>query len=212
MENQLKRTIVIAALLAFGLLASSCSGSDSGADVASLEAPAEATDNPEQAQIEEAVAEPVSDEESILAFAACLRDEGIDVDDPTVDADGNLRPPRPRDIEEADREMVQAAMDSCSEHLENVAFGLDAVDRSEREDQLFEFAACMRENGYDMPDPDFSAFGEPGQGGSGAGGGGPFGAIDRDNPTFETAQDACAVIFGGDRIPGGGPGGGVAGG
>ncbi len=208
----MKRTIVIAALLAVGLLAASCSGSDSGADVASLEAPAEATDNPEQTQSDEAAAEPVSDEEAILAFAACLRDEGIDVDDPTVDAAGNLRPPRPRDIEQADRDMVRTAMDTCSEHLENVAFGLDAADRSEREDQLFEYAACMRENGYDMPDPDFSAFGEPGQGGSGAGGGGPFGAIDRDDPTFQTAQDACTGIFGGDRIPGGGPGGGVAGG
>jgi len=207
-----RRSIIIAAVVAFGLLAASCTGSDSGSDVASLETPAETTDSQEQVQDNEAVAEPVSDEEAILAFAACLREEGIDVEDPTVDADGNLRPPRPRDIGQEDRAMVRAAMDGCSEHLENVAFGLDAADRSEREDQLFEYAACMRENGYNMPDPDFSAFGQPGEGGGpAAGGGGPFGAIDPDDPTFQSAQEACSGIFGGDRVPGGGPGG-VAGG
>src|SRR5210317_1067365 len=148
MEHQVIRTITIAALLCFGLLAASCSGTDSDSGVASLETLAEPTGDQGRAQDEVVAGEPVSDEEAILAFAACLRDEGIDVDDPTVDADGNLRPPRPRDIGQEDREMVRAAMDACSEHLENVAFGLDAVDRSEREDQLFEYAACMRENGY----------------------------------------------------------------
>lgn len=211
MENQVKRTIIITALLAFGLLTAACSGSDSDSDVASLETSAAATE--EQGQDGETTDEAVSDEEAILAFAACLRDEGIDVDDPTVDADGNLRPPRPRDIGEGDREMIRSAMDGCSEHLENVAFGLDAADRSEREDQLFEYAACMRENGYDMPDPDFSAFGTPGQGaGTSEGGGGPFGPIDQDDPAFQIAQEACAGTFGGDRIPGSGPGGGVVGG
>lgn len=104
--------------------------------------------------------------------------------------------------------MVRTAMESCSEHLENVAFGLDAADRSEREDQLFEYAACMRENGYDMPDPDFSVFGQPGESGGPGAGGGPFGEIDRDTPTFQTAQEACSGIFSGDRVPGSGPGGG----
>jgi hypothetical protein len=207
LENQVKRTIAIAALLAFGLLAVSCSGSDSDSGVASLEATPDTTENQEQAGDDT-----VSDEEAILAFAACLRDEGIDVDDPTVDADGNLRPPRPRDIAQEDREMVRAATDVCSEHLESVAFGLDTADRSEREDQLFEYAACMRENGYDMADPDFSNFGQPGQGDGSGAGGGPFGAIDQSDPTFQAAQEACAGIFGGDRVPGSGPGSGVAGG
>ena len=55
-----------------------------------------------------------------------------------------------------------------------------------------------------MPDPDFSSAEVPGQGG-----GGPFGALDRDNPSFQTAQAACAEIFGADgRVPGAGPGGG----
>ena len=200
----MKRLTVIAVLLAFGLLAAACSDGDSDSSVASLETtPAAGQD--EQQPPDNANAEgPASDEEAILAFAACLRDEGLDVEDPTVDADGNLRPPRPRDIEDVDREMMRTAMDTCSEHLENVAFGLDGADQTERQDQLLEYASCMRDNGYDMPDPDFTSMGVPGQGG-----GGPFGALDRDNPTFQTAQEACAEIFGADgRVPGAGPGGG----
>ena len=51
-----------------------------------------------------------------------------------------------------------------------------------------------------MPDPDFS--GTPGQGG----GGGPFGAIDRTDPAFQAASEACQ-----DVLPGVGPGGGGGG-
>jgi hypothetical protein len=208
MENPVKRLMMIGMVLAFGLLAAACSGSDTDSGVASLETQPEATQNPAAASDDAAADETVSDEEAIFAFAACLRDEGVDVEDPTVDADGNLRPPRPRDIEGVDREAIRAAMDACSEHLENVAFGLDAEDQTERQDQLLEYASCMRENGFDMPDPDLSALGNPGQGG-----GGPFGDIDRDDPEFQTAQEACAEIFGADgRVPGAGPGGGPDGG
>ena len=28
---------------------------------------------------------------AVLAFAACMRDNGVDMEDPTVDADGNIR-------------------------------------------------------------------------------------------------------------------------
>jgi len=201
-----RRTMMVL-MLALGLLAAACSGSDSDSGVASLETTPESVQNEQQPSDEAAAEEPASDEEAILAFAACLRDEGLDVEDPTVDADGNLRPPRPRDIGELDREMMRTAMEACSEYLENVAFGLDGEDQTERQDQLLEYASCMRDNGYDMPDPDFSTMGNPGQSG-----GGPFGALDRDDPAFQTAQEACADIFGADgRVPGAGPGGGGGG-
>jgi hypothetical protein len=71
-----------------------------------------------------------------------------------------------------------------------VAFGFSTEDLSEREDELLAFAVCMRENGYDMSDPDF-----PGGGHSGAG---PFGdAIDTDDPDFQTATESCDDIIGG---------------
>ncbi|MEE8456868.1 MAG: hypothetical protein V3S28_02360, partial [Acidimicrobiia bacterium] len=75
------------------------------------------------------------------------------------------------------------------------------------QDNFLEFAVCMRENGYDMPDPDFSNFGQPGQGG-GQGRGQLFGGdLDRNDPAFQSAFAACEDIFSDAfRIPGQGGG------
>ena len=68
-----------------------------------------------------------------------------------------------------------------------MAFGLSSEDLTGREDELLALAVCMRENGYDMPDPDFS--------GDGHSGAGPFGdAIDIDDPDFLTAARSCEGI------------------
>jgi hypothetical protein len=67
----------------------------------------------------------------------------------------------------------------------------------------------MRDNGYDMDDPDFSSFG-PGAEGEPAEGArvGPFGEIDQDDPDFVAANEACGEILGGlPRVPGQGRGG-----
>ena len=190
------RTKILPLLLAIGLLAAACSGSDSDAGVASLEGESAS----EQSQ--DAVVDPASQEEAVMAFTVCLRDEGLDVEDPVVDDEGNLRPPRLRDIADLDRDVAETAFESCNEYLEDVTFGLESEDRTEREDELLAFAACVRENGYDMPDPDFSTAGTPG-----SGGGGPFGGLDREDPAFQTALAACSDVFGaGAPIPGTGGG------
>lgn len=198
----MKRTIIFNAIAAFGLLAAACSGDGMTTEVASLES----TDDPARVEPQDPTAEPVSDEDAVLAFTSCLRDEGVDVEDPTVDADGNLRPPRPVNVDEVDRDAMRGAFEACSSHLENTAFGFARIDRTEREARLYDFAACMRDNGYDMPDPDLSAAGTPGQGNGPGEGGGPFGAIDRDDPTFEAAQESCNSLLGGGRFPGSGAG------
>ena len=100
----------------------------------------------------------------------------------------------------------------CNDELEGVALGFrgQGVDQTEREDALLEYAVCMRDNGYDMPDPNFDF--TPGQGGGGGGTfTGPFGEIDPDDPAFVTAQQACEELLAGiGRGPGGRPGGGGA--
>lgn len=193
----MKRNVVIPIVLAFGLLAAACGGADADAGVASLESESQAE------QTEDVAVDSASQEEAVMAFTVCLRDEGLDVDDPIVDDQGNLRPPRLREIESMDREVAEAAFESCNEYLEDVTFGLESEDRTEREDELLAFAACVRDNGYDMPDPDFSTARTPGQGG-----GGPFGGLDREDPAFQTALAACSDIFGaGAPIPGTGRGG-----
>jgi hypothetical protein len=61
-------------------------------------------------------------------------------------------------------------------------------DFTEIQDTLLVFAQCMRDNGFDLPDPDFSNFDL-------AGGVGPFGEIDPTEPDFEKALEACQDIF-----------------
>jgi hypothetical protein len=63
-------------------------------------------------------------------------------------------------------------------------------------DQLLEFAQCMRDEGIDFPDPQFSGGGVTVQIG------GPDGdGIDPSSEAFQAAQEAC-----GELLPGGGPG------
>lgn len=193
----MKRILLLVAALA--LAATACGGSaDADDGVASLN-DSTAPDPPS-----DQAAPAMTEEEALLAFTACLRDAGIDIDDPTVDAEGNLRIARPNDAGQGgdfDRDAFREVRESCSELLEGVSLGFQNVNRTEIEDRLLEFASCMRDNGYDMPDPDFSA-GNPGQGG-----GGPFGQIDRDDPSFQTAAEACGEIIDGfGRGAGGGRG------
>lgn len=189
---------LISLTIGLALLATACGAAASNDGVPSL---SEATTMSPSETSEE-----LTREEALLAFTACLREYGIDIEDPTVDADGNVQLVRPRGATgEAggggqDPEETRAARDACAPLLEDAAVGFDRADRTELEDSLYEFAACMRDNGYDMPDPDFSSFG-PGAGG----GGGPFGELDRDDAVFQKAQAACEDVLAGFERPGGGP-------
>lgn len=216
-RTSLRLTALIAVL---GLVVAACGGGGDGPGVASLENQDDpqtlaAGDDPSGAADATTDVE-LSREEALLAFTACLREHGLDIEDPTIDADGNvqlLRPggrqANPGSITPGANEEFRAAREACSPLLADAAIGFgDRVDRTELEDNLVEFATCMRENGYDMPDPDFSSFG-PGQGG-----GGPFGEIDPSDPAFQKASEACQDVlagfgpgFGAVRPPGGGENG-----
>ena len=146
----------------------------------------------------------VSTEQALLDLAACMRDEGVEIDDPQIDSDGNFRIGAIiRQASDADPEQIRAAMEACSEHLEGVTLGFRDFDLTELQDQMLDFAGCMRDNNYDMPDPDFTNFG-PGGGGQGepGQGGGPFGAIDPNDPEFQSALEQCQDILSFGRIPG----------
>ncbi|MGL5863933.1 MAG: hypothetical protein ACRCY9_22045 [Phycicoccus sp.] len=141
-------------------------------------------------------------EQQLLDYVECLRGEGLDVPDPTVDAEGNLTL-RPQGgagggQPQIDRDQFQKAQETCGQPPEG-ALGIDEQDRSELEDAALEFAKCMRGEGIDVPDPDFS------QGGPGGGGGGqgPFGDLNTDDPKVAAAVEKCQSAFGG-ALPGGG--------
>ena len=182
----MSRTAILPLLLVLSLVAGACSDGDADSGVLSLGI------DSGQAESLSAETESIPGEQAVLDFAACLRDEGLNIDDPDVDAAGNLVPPNQHALagETLDMAALHSAFDVCRELLDGVAFGLSTEDLAEREDELLAFAVCMRENGYDLPDPDFSGDGHTGDG--------PFGdAIDTDDPTFQRAAQACEGIIGG---------------
>ena len=201
----MKRIALIVAVLA--LVTAACSGSDGGG-VASLSEATEALPS----DGETPAGSEATDEEALMAFAACMRDNGVtEFEDPIVNADGSVdfsfRGTGGGDgpFGGVDRETVQAAFDACSTELEGLALGPGGggFDAAEFEDRFVEFAACMRDNGVAMDDPDFSSFG-PGQGGGQ--GGGPFGSLDLDDPNAQQALEACQELFAdfAPRLGGGG--------
>jgi hypothetical protein len=199
----MKRLLPLLAVIA--LVAAACGGNGADSGVASLEA---SEDEALVASGDEPIAG-VDQEAAALEFAACMRDNGVDMEDPTVDADGNIRlnfrgNAGPGE-EGFDREMVGAAREACAEYRDALSFGFEDRDTAEFQDQILEFASCMRDNGYDMADPDFTAAGPGGGGEPGAGGGGPFGPIDPEDPAFQQGMEACQDVLSGTGPDGTGP-------
>jgi hypothetical protein len=171
-------TTTLAALALAGLLAacgSDGSGDGSSDDVASVSD----DDSNEQAQGDED-----DTEQELLDWVECMRDEGIDIPDPTRNADGNLvidgngihiGPGESEgstssgngddgDEPSIDPDKMDAAQEVCGEPP-----GLGPSDISEEDQQAMEedalaFAECMRDEGIeDFPDPDFSDMGPGGE-------------------------------------------------
>ena len=177
----------IAALCA-ALTLAACGGSTDSNGVASIDGVSTTT-----------AADAVFDEEQqLLRFAACMRDQGIDLPDPSVDADGNVDLVPPADFDPADIEDLIAAAEACQEFLEGVALGFDDIDLTAITDTLVEFAACMRDNGYDLPDPDFSLI-DPDSGSVPTAG--PFGNIDLEDDDFLAAFGVCQPLIADLGVP-----------
>lgn len=178
------------------LLASGCSSSDEAAadDPVIFVENATATDaNTEtETETDAETAGSGSEEEQALAFADCMRSEGIDFPDPVVNADGSVEffgGDRGADGFAQDAGF-QAAVETCGSLIEGASFLPDEGDFTELEDSFLEVAECFRANGIDVPDPQF--------GEGGAGGGGPFGAdFDPDDPATAAAVEACQDILAG---------------
>ena len=127
----MKRSLrLVLLMLAIALIAGACGdsggSSDDVASVADLENSTQqdpvAAGSDLSADDEPATEAEIDQEQALLDFTQCMRDQGIDIDDPTVDADGNLQFGRPRGAGQGDgnfdREAVLAARDICSEVLQ----------------------------------------------------------------------------------------------
>ena len=156
--------------LAVAVLAGCGGGDTAGDDVASVSG-AGATPS--------ASASATSDPEQNRKFAACMRENGVpDFPDPGPDGQFDLSQFRDADI---DQQKMEAAQTACRDLAPNGGQRpqLDAA----QQEQLRQFAQCMRDHGVDMPDPD------PDSGGFGMGEGGAN--FDRNDPTFKKAMEAC---------------------
>ena len=187
------RLLILATGLA--LIAAACGGSsdDEGATLES------ATSQHEQTVSN--ASDLVDDEEALLAFAACMRENGVGAfPDPSLSADGSVSfgtGGGSTPFGDVDNATAEAAVNACIGELEGAAFapGGSAFDITEMQDAMVEFAQCMRDNGIDFDDPDLSGFarGELSN---------PFAELDVTDPEVAAAIEDCQTIFADLGIPG----------
>lgn len=202
----------IAVLVVLAISVAACGNTAGGSEVATLEDTVETT----TVAAGSGTAETLDVETQMLAFAQCMRDEGVDMEDPIVDADGNLgfggfRGPGGGQDQSGQPDGFREAIDVCRPMLDGLELGFGRGDQTDFQDTLLEYAQCMRDNGYAMDDPDLTTFG-PGSGEEGTENErrGPFGDVDFEDAAFQAAQTVCGDVlvgFGpGGQGPGAGPG------
>lgn len=198
--------IVAVALLVAACGSSETEGTDSG--LATL------TDD-DTAVTETTEAAAPTDEESLLAFADCMRENGVpDFQDPIFNADGSFEfvPPPGAGQGTGPSPELQEAFDTCFGLLEGVALGPGGgdFDINELQDDLLLLAQCLRDNGLPADDPNIA------EGFGGNQGDGParglaqlFGPnVDLTDPKVIGVVEACAEEL--DLAgPGGRPGAGT---
>lgn len=104
-----------------------------------------------------APAEELSPDEAALALSQCLRDQGLDVADIAVDADGNLDLRSALDAVTPGDETFREAMDACGDIIEDAGFGggrrAARFDDPAVQDAFLAFSECIRDQGFeDVPD------------------------------------------------------------
>lgn len=198
------RLVTTTGLVALLALAACGGDSASGSKVASLGT------TPSNGSTADTVA-PEDSQEALLAFAACMRENGVDMEDPTFDADGNVTGggfgggAGGGGIDLRSDE-AQAAMEACGSLIQNVQLGGGpggGFDRDAIQTAMTDFTACLRDQGLDVDDISFG--GGPGDGGGQA----PDGSVptpgDGSLPPggFGGGPNGTPPEGGGDGAPGG---------
>jgi hypothetical protein len=145
---------------------------------------------PDGSEIETLSSDP---EEAALDYVECMRDHGIDMPDPQPGGGILVQQGEDGDGEAAaapvfDDEGFEAADTECQKYME-AAFGameIDPEQQAEMEENMLEYAQCMRDHGIDMPDPQFD-----GDGRVAIQIGDPDGEERMDQEEFEAANEAC---------------------
>jgi hypothetical protein len=110
-----------------------------------------------------------------LAYARCMRQQGVNMPDPKFDADGRTEWQLPSGMRKDDPRLM-AAQQACKQYRPNG--GQAQRPSPQQQQQMLAFARCMRRHGINLPDPK------------------PDGRVDmrginRDDPRFKAAERAC---------------------
>ena len=177
------KTILVVLVAAIGLLGVAC-GADS-ADVATLE---EAVATVEADTTSDAE---LTDEAKVMAFTQCMRDKGIEYQDPVVDSKGNVQSPQIAEGVVVTRAEVAGPYRECAVHMEGITFGRERPDVTEQVDRFVVITTCLRGEGFDVDDPTADTFEV-------------WGAdfrveFDWDNPKAQEAYNKCTDEADGER-------------
>jgi len=107
----------------------------------------------------------VDPDDALLKLTQCLRKNGIDVPDPGSPEEKTWR-------YEGDQATMEKAMKACEEYASQIP---NPFDDPKVRDQLVQVARCMREAGFDVPDP-------PQENPS----------LDINDPKFQQAAETCS--------------------
>jgi hypothetical protein len=123
-------------------------------------------------------------QDAMLKFAQCMRDHGVQMDDPQVDGEGHFGIQIGGKGGPADKTKMDAAMQACQRYMPNG--GEPPKMDPAMAEKMRKMAECMRANGVpDFPDPDPETGGIMIQGDRNTG-------LDPMSPTFQAAQDKCS--------------------
>jgi hypothetical protein len=158
--------------ISVALLATACgSANNASAEVASLGSTAGTA--PDSTS-------PADTQDALLKYAACMRENGIDMADPTFDADGNPTGGGFGGNSGIDpqSEEFQKAQTACGDLLQGVQLGggrgRNGFNQEAIQNGLSDFTACLRDEGLDVDD---ITFGPPGGAAGAANGGAPTGSL-----------------------------------
>jgi hypothetical protein len=112
-----------------------------------------------------------------LAFARCMRQHGVNMPDPKVEANGRTEWQLPSGMRKDDPRL-KAAQQACRQYRANG--GQAQRPSPQQQQEMVAFARCMRQHGINIPDP--KPDGTVDMRGIG---------VDRDAPKFKAAERAC---------------------
>lgn len=141
----------------------------------------------------------LTDEEITTRFVECMRDLGFNLPDPELNSDGTVDTITLRQNIANDPKFVpgsrQPELQKCLPILQGATFARQPSpeDVIELQDNLLEFAQCLRDQGIDIPDPDFSNDPRAAMGSM-------FQGLNR--ARLQEEMRSCGNAFGGIRGPG----------